>query len=201
MRYDEIRNQLKTGDVVLFGGATTPFGLAIQLATDSDWTHVGLITRLSGEEGDVLALWESAGLLKAKDLQTGRIDWGVQLTLLSDRIRQHPGTVAVRPLKEPLRDKELDKLKELRSKWRAKPYERRVSQLIGAAFDSLDWLTGGSQTDISSFFCSELVAESFIRLGRFGKRPPSSEYTPADFDKGRKDWVDDILSEPIEVKA
>ena len=40
---------------------------------------------------------------------------------------------------------------------------------------------GASDEDLSSLFCSELVAEAYQRIGLLGDSVPSSEYTPGDF--------------------
>ena len=55
--------------------------------------------------------------------------------------------------------------------------------MIKAAYDGP---LGHNQEDLSSLFCSELVAEAYQRLGLLPKPPqglPSNEYTPRDFAK------------------
>jgi hypothetical protein len=37
------------------------------------------------------------------------------------------------------------------------------------------------RTDVSSLFCSEYVAESFLRAGLLPKSPVSNNYVPGDF--------------------
>jgi len=56
---------------------------------------------------------------------------------------------------------------------------------------------------LSSLFCSEYVAESFIRVGLLPKNPPSNAYTPQDFNhstvRGRMKQ-NATLEEPVFIK-
>ena len=59
-------------------------------------------------------------------------------------------------------------------------------ELIKAAYDG--WL-GENQEDLSSLFCSELVAESYQRMGLLSSASsalPSNEFTPKDFSSDGK---------------
>jgi len=46
-----------------------------------------------------------------------------------------------------------------------------------------DGIGGRNQKDLTSLFCSELLAETYIRMGLLPEDPkhPSNEYTPKDF--------------------
>ena len=58
---------------------------------------------------------------------------------------------------------------------------RRSIELFKAAYDG--WF-GQNEEDLSSLFCSELVAEAYQRMGLIsdGKKAlPSNEFTPKDF--------------------
>jgi hypothetical protein len=41
------------------------------------------------------------------------------------------------------------------------------------------------EENLSSFFCSELVAEAYRRMGLLPEHPPANEYTPRDFSSER----------------
>ena len=77
----------------------------------------------------------------------------------------------------------LEALSALRLKLRDRPYETKKLELMRAALDGpFDRL--GSSEDLSSLFCSELVAEAYQAMGilpEHGGGKPSDEYTPGDF--------------------
>jgi len=54
--YKKIRPKLKTGDIALFSSKGV-FAKAIQWATKSKWSHVGMVINIEG--WDLVLLWES----------------------------------------------------------------------------------------------------------------------------------------------
>ena len=73
-------------------------------------------------------------------------------------------------------------LMQLRKELAGKEYEKDTLELIKAAYDGP---FGHNEEDLSSLFCSELVAEAYQRLGLLNNEKPSNEYTPADFSEKR----------------
>src|SRR5690349_5530226 len=73
--YDELRDQLDSGDLVLFAG-TSRFSAAIKKLTRSHWSHVALVARAPG--GPPL-LWEATLDTDFPDLVTGEMAPGVNL--------------------------------------------------------------------------------------------------------------------------
>ncbi|MEM1098433.1 MAG: hypothetical protein AAGH92_06540 [Planctomycetota bacterium] len=183
--YEAIRPRLKTGDVVLFSGRA-PVSRLIQWVTGGPWSHVGLIVRLR-EFDDAVMLWESTTLTDVSDVQRGRPVRGVQLVPLSQRLVQYDGDVAVRQLHRPLTFGQRDRLAALRHRLSRRPYEQRELELLRSAID----LVGPpNREDLSSVFCSELVAEAYQAMGLLAEPPdgpPSNEYTPMDFAEARSD--------------
>ena len=174
--YSAIRHELDTGDIVLFRGHTL-FSRLIQRATRSAWSHVAMVMRLP--EYDMLALYESTGLGTLPDMISGEVRRGVQLVPLSERVRACSGAIAVRRLVGvTLGRSERGALMDLRRELRGRPYERSLVDLARAVYDGAG---GANAEDLSSLFCSELVAEAYQRLGLLGDGIPSSEYTPGDF--------------------
>ena len=174
--YQNIRNDLKTGDLVLFAGRGL-VSATIKYSTFSKWSHVGMIINMP--EYDFVTVWESTTLSKAMDLETHAPRSGVQLVPLSARVRTYNGEIAVRQL-EGLEPNHIDVngLMELRKEVSRRPYEQSKLELIKSAYDGP---FGHNEEDLSSLFCSELVAEAYQRMGLLSEQKPSNEYTPADF--------------------
>jgi len=174
--YSDIRNDLKTGDLVLFSGRAK-FSKLIRFATCSRWSHCGLIVKLP--EYDFVTVWESTTLSNIEDLATNELTKGVQLVALSDRVAKYNGEIAIRKLEgDTLTSTALMKLMNLRAQLKGKKYERSKMELFKAAYDGP---LGHNSEDLSSVFCSELVAEAYQALGLVSEVKSSNEYTPADF--------------------
>ena len=178
-KYEDIRGDLRTGDIILFSGKGG-ISHAIKLTTNSKWSHVGMVLRLP--ESQAAFLWESTTLTNLKDAIDGRVKRGVQLVLLSDRVRTYDGEASIRHLHGYTVDNHSYlNLMQFRQEVRGRAYEQDKLELIRAAYDGP---FGHNQEDLSSLFCSELVAEAYQRLGLLQQPPqglPSNEYTPRDF--------------------
>ena len=91
------------------------------------------------------------------------------------------------------------KLMDLRKELRGKHYERSKVELFKSAYDGP---FGHNKEDLSSIFCSELVAEAYQRLSLLTEKKSSNEYTPADFSEKRMKELqgDFYLSKEITLK-
>jgi hypothetical protein len=67
---------------------------------------------------------------------------------------------------------------------RGRPYERNRLELFRSVYDGP--LGRNRKEDPTSFFCSELVAEAYQRMGLLPASPSASEYTPRDFSSARR---------------
>ena len=183
-KYEDIRSSLKTGDIVLFSGnkGIAPF---IRLCTRSKWTHVGMVYK----RGEDIFLWESTKIGKVVDSEMGKKINGVQLPLLSERIRRFPGEVAIRPISREIDEDMVRKLYDFRQKVKGKKYDNNTITLLMAAYDGIfipEEFVPDASNDLSSFFCSELIAATYQKIGLIPSKPPPSEYTPADFSEHGK---------------
>ena len=185
-KYDTERAKINTGDIVLFSGKGN-ISHGIKLVTNSKWSHVAMAVRLP--EWDTVMLWESTTLSSLADVIDGTKKSGVQLVLMSDRLKIYNGEATVRHLQGVDVDQNLKlkkKLMDFRKSVRNRPYEKSKIELIKAAYDGP---FGYNEEDLSSLFCSELVAEAYQQMGLLPDAPKglsSNEYTPKDFsDKGR----------------
>lgn len=179
--YDNIRDTLKTGDIVLCSGKGT-VSTIIKAFSRSRWSHVGMVLRLPAEFDFVLC-WESTTLGKLKDVYANEPKKGVQLVPLSERVRTYDGEIAIRQLSGiDLTNSHIAELNALRREMRGKPYEQDRLELFKSVYDGPG---GANEEDLSSLFCSELVAEAYQRLGLLPSAKPSNEYVPADFSEDR----------------
>ncbi len=178
---ESLRAALRTGDLVLFsgkGGASA----GIKWATFSRWSHVGMIVVLP--EYDLVTVWESSTIATLPDIDTNAPNKGVQLVPLSGRLEQYDGEIAVRQLQDvEFSQENIRSLMQLRRELAGRKYEEEKLQLICAAWDHA---FGRNTEDLSSLFCSELVAEAYQRLGLLDEDKPSNEYVPADFSDRRE---------------
>jgi hypothetical protein len=184
-KYEEIRGQLQTGDIVLFSGRGRA-SQGIKWLTLCPWSHVGMVLRMppgAGPLADTVLLWESTNFDNLKDVLEGVARRGVQLVLLSERVQVYPGEIAVRPLSVQRDEAMFEALSALRMKLRNRPFEEKKLELLRAALDG-PFERWRSSEDLSSLFCSELIAETYQALGLLPDHPdakPSNEYTPRDF--------------------
>ena len=184
-KYEEIRGQLQTGDIVLFAGKGG-VSAGIKWLTFCPWSHVGMVVCAPPESGplaDTVLLWESTNLDNLKDALDGVARRGVQLVLLGERIQTYPGEIGIRMLSAHREPAMLEALSALRMKLRDRPYEQKKLELMRAALDG-PFERLRNPEDLSSLFCSELVAEAYQAMGLLTDHPaakPSDEYTPRDF--------------------
>lgn len=178
--YQEIRERLKTGDLLLFSG-TSAMSTAIKFSTRGKWSHVGMVVRLPAR-GDEPFVWESTTLVDVADAETGLARPGVQLVPLAERVATYQGEVTLRPLNRPLTPPMLARLEEVRQRLAGAEFERSRLQQLRAVYDGPGGTSPGE--DLSSVFCSELVAEAYQAMGllpEWPEGPPSNEYVPLDF--------------------
>jgi hypothetical protein len=184
-KYEEIRSQLQTGDIVLFSGKGG-MSEGIKWVTFCEWSHVGMVLRMPPDAdplADAVLLWESTNRDDLRDAVDGVVRRGVQLVLLSERVESYPGDIAIRQLSVHREPAMLEALSALRMKLRSRPFEQRKLELLRAVLDGpFDRLQ--SPEDLSSLFCSELIAEAYQAMGLLPDElqgRPSGEYTPRDF--------------------
>ncbi len=173
--YDTARKKTQTGDLILFAGKGG-ISSTIKWFSGSKWSHVGMAVVLPG--CDVVLLWESTMISDLKEFDTGKLVKGVRLVVLSEAVQKYEGEIAIRHLTVNRTPKMLDDLWKFRDLVRNRPYEESALELIRAAYDGP---FGANVEDLSSIFCSELVAESYQVMGLLSEDVPSNEYTPGDF--------------------
>ncbi len=203
--YDKIRDELDTGDCVLFsgkGGVSSVikfFSMKFNKISDPKsplWSHLGMVVK--SEELGCVFLWESTTLSDVEDYESGKHVRGVQLVLLSERLKTYNGEVAVRRLECERTPEMMSILKDLREELRGRPYEKKKLQLIKAAYDGK---FGMNEEDLSSIFCSELFTECYQRWGFISKSVPSNEYIPVDYSTLTKKVDKDLLNASLKPES
>jgi len=131
------------------------------------------------------------------DIETGKVTQGVELIPLKHKIFSGwYNRVAIRQLivSESERISMTEHLLQFKKELGERPYEQSKLQLIRSALDfHQDYFTflKNKEEDLSSLFCSELVAAAYQRMGllEFDKTSEnyktSNEYTPDDFTSHR----------------
>ncbi len=178
-KYNYIRNTLETLDIVLFSGEGI-ISNGIKLATGNKWSHIGVVFNI--REVDMVCLLESTTLSSVEDVITGKGFSGVQIVPLSQRVLTYQGDISIRQLSgftKLLYHKEV--LNKFRRNYHGVPYEQNKIELVKSAYDG-PW--GDNVEDLSSLFCSEVVAELYQKMDLLPEGVPSNEYTPANFAKG-----------------
>ncbi|MDJ0722773.1 MAG: hypothetical protein QNJ04_14155, partial [Desulfobacterales bacterium] len=181
-RYDQIRDVLQTGDILLFS-SDSPIMRLWKRLTACHWTHVGIAMRSA--ETDQLLLWESTPLKTICDVHSHRAQSGVQVVLLSLRTATYKGEVSYRQLDFSQADAGVTredlsrKLMAFRKLVKDRPFEADLGKILKAFID----ITRSRKraADYSRLFCSELVAAGFKHAGFIDEGLPDEEYTPKDF--------------------
>lgn len=174
--FDELAPSLDSGDLVLFGGVSR-FCRAIQRFSGCKWSHVALVAR--PRAGGPILLWEATLGTDIADLVTHEISPGVHLYDLAHWIRHYGGETAIRRLTVERTDKMRLALLAFYYEARDRPFERNRLEFLRSVYDGP--LGRIRREDPSSFFCSELVAEAYQRMGLLPAAPPANEYSPRDF--------------------
>ncbi len=183
---EQVQRTLNTGDIMLFSASNFQSWM-VRVATCSPYSHVAMVVRsraLSdasrGAHGP-LYVWHSPAtrIHGVPDVLTAGEKTGPQLNDLSLLMRNAFCRVHLRRLRHQRTDVSTPALLRWMRKEVPKRYERSFWQLAKSAYDGPG---GGNRRDLSSYFCSELVAQAYIEAGLLDPAmQPSNEYTPADF--------------------
>jgi len=191
--YDEIHATLQTGDLILFHGQLLPSELT-EFLQQSKWSHVAMVVRPKdvGIDYPSLLLWESNTLVNLEDVCLHRSKTGPMLVDLKSRIKTdkakgYDNLFQVRDLNagEFGRDRNAVhfKLKEFILKAHSDDYPKTEMRMVK------DFLSGrfrGMDPEPSKYFCSELIAATYMHMGLLTKDYVPNSYEPKDF-SDRKD--------------
>lgn len=192
--WEDFAATAETGDLALFSGQSL-ISSAIKIAElGSNWSHIGMFVRTQSGQ---LRIWESTNADGQKDLLSGTQKGGVRLVDAETAVRAYLASAdqamvvarrlyvdrRVVPMIHP--SKRIPQLERFMKAVQRLPYEQDPVELMRAS-ELARWLElVYAWRSRSSFFCSELVACSYIQLGLLPDENESirdaSLYTPMDF--------------------
>ena len=184
MMYEEIRDHLRTGDVIGFSGKGRASNI-IKAGTFCDISHVGMVYKTLG---DRVVIMESTSLNDIADCETGEFIKGVQKQYLSDRLDTYDGQVYWYPLNKPI-ENDIAMIG-----WLADVHGKKVPyDTVQAICSALDILVPDNKEDFTRLFCSEMVCRALQLGGVVSDELNASEQTPADVIKY------DCLDERVQI--
>jgi RasGEF domain/C2 domain len=166
--------RLRTGDIVLVSSRRA-MTFATKVLTRSRWDHVAMVVQVDGM------------LLMLEALYPG----GVQMNTLEARLGyelENGCTVGIRRLRYDSNEHERAIVASLRlflADVLGRPYERNLFEMLRAAMPG----QSNADDDLSSLFCSELIAAALQRMGFLTDEVSSNNYTPASFSHAKMDML------------
>ncbi|MBK7550924.1 MAG: ATP-binding protein [Syntrophaceae bacterium] len=183
INYGDVSYRFQTGDIVLFKG--------LYLDRDQrphpseNWTHAGMIVKIPGSEEPLL--WESTPLESITDRILGFRKGGPQLVSLRERLVTYETDVyAWRPLRVARSPEMIRLMFEYIYKVHRLPFPAQI-EVIRRVIQTRFFLRWWPRKPVyRSIFCTELIAETYSRMGLLPETPPASAYLPLDFSERRK---------------
>jgi hypothetical protein len=204
--YAALAPLLKTGDIVIMRGDSR-FQQVLEVLTGSPYIHSAMVvlSKDIGMKDDAasILLWESTPYAITEDQKLHKPKTGPTLTALETRINDelagnHFDAFVFRQLSAPLGPQNFDGLKQAIQKLYPDQFPTDfwffVKGIIGRLFNR--------ELKRSSFFCSELVAYSYQRMGILSNEHPPDYYEPKDFsEKGHMHLLENLsLGEELNLE-
>lgn len=180
--YSEIKDSLKTGDLVLFSGKYTMSKLVEKLER-SKWSHSAMVVRLPGYDEPLL--YEATALTNLEDLLHHDYITGPKVVKLIDRLKTYgqdvipyePPTYAVRILDKPLTEADTEIIIDILNKLHGlpNPDEKRM------IFETIVGRYLFIKTKMKDITCSGFISYTYKKLGLLKSLKPINGYMPKDF--------------------
>lgn len=183
--FDEIRDTLRTGDLILFHGMSRNSKLN-ELLTDSPWSHVGMVIRpedIGIKSSARLLLWESNTLVNLKDVELNEAKIGpmlvdLQQRLITDLEDKKDNLFKVRFNTCDISQEMLEKLKLFIKAVHMDTFPKTDFDLRKEFFEGVFL---NKEVNNGDYFCSKLIADTYIHMGILTSKYPSNSYGPKDF--------------------
>jgi len=160
--------RLRPGDIVLLSHARID-GVLVSAGTASRWNHVGII--IPGNGDNMMFFEATVDGVSISNLEDCLLGWRRSLPGITFGFRR---LTNVNPLERVIME---EKLKSFAQQNVDKPYESNIIDIAKALFNA------NRKEDYSSFFCSELVAACWKKIGLLSQDKISSNYFPSTFGK------------------
>jgi signal transduction histidine kinase len=183
VNYDDVAFRLQTGDIMLFKGLYLDRDQ--QPHPSENWTHAGLIVKIPEQEEPLL--WESTPLESITDRILGLRKGGPQIVSLRERLLTYETDVyAWRQLRVVRSPEMLRALYSYVYQVHRLPFPAQI-EVIRRVIQTRFFLRWWPRRRIyRSIFCTELIAETYMRMGLIPETPPASAYLPLDFSERKK---------------
>ena len=179
--FKEIKSQLQTGDLILHSSSHLT-SLGTKMITQSEYTHVAMI--LIMKDADEILVYQSANQPCAVDYYDKTMKSGVQVNSLDEHVKNYEGKMWIRRLEIQRTPNMLSELEKFRKTVEGRSYEESFLEKSKSA---IDFILPENKENLSSIFCSELIAEAYQSMGILQKNEEggqsSNEYVPKDFAK------------------
>ncbi|PKM49423.1 MAG: hypothetical protein CVV02_16290 [Firmicutes bacterium HGW-Firmicutes-7] len=180
--YEEIKNRLKTGDIVLFSGKYT-MSKMVEKLEHSRWSHCGMVVRLP--EYDEPLIYEATALTNLEDLVHHDHITGPKVVNLLERLKTYgqdvepyePPTYAVRLLDKPLPEADMDILNELLKELHGLPNPDEKRMIFEVLVGRYLYI----KTKMKDITCSGFISYTYKKLGLLKSLKPINGYMPKDF--------------------
>lgn len=186
---NDFLSNLQSFDIVLMKGLLVTSKEA-QSLTNSIWAHSGMVVLagdldLPGIDPNARLYWEANTADTATDLISNTLKEGPQLVYLEDRIVhnywvQYDGAFCARKLNYPRQASMIATLKQVMQATHPDGLPVTNGQYLELPY----FLMGRFQNLPSppgTFFCSQLLAHTYMALGLLTQQYPDNSYVPADF--------------------
>ncbi|MGQ8874739.1 hypothetical protein [Paenibacillus sp. TSA_86.1] len=178
VKYAEIEPRLKTGDMLLCHSVIHE-SIMIEFIEGSAWSHIGMVVRLP--QYDYPLLWESTAFENLNDVLLGEKKTGPMLVPLHERIQTDVDQLwdpmfAFRLLNGPCTPEMEEELNNLIQEVHEGQFPKEREMLESVAEGKL-----GISSHSPNLFCSQLFAETYMRMGLLSTERVPNSYWPVDF--------------------
>lgn len=183
--YDEIKEELKTGDIILFHGVLLSSELN-EVLTGGQWSHVGMVIRpedIGINDSEGLLLWESNTLVNLQDVELNKSKMGPMLINLRQRLitdvkDKKDSKFQLRYNQCQISEKMIEKLKLFIKEVHSDTF---VKTSLDMKIEFLEGRIFNKKINNNDYFCSELIADTYIHMGLLTTKYPANSYEPKDF--------------------
>lgn len=184
--FQEIKGDLKTGDIVLMHGIHLSSRL-IEKIEDCPWSHAAIIIKGSDIGLDVgendLLLWESDTETPVDDVILKKPKPGPMLVKFEERLKYNftHGEDSKCAIRHLYTERTKSMFEVFMQKTLKQAHEKNFPDHIHEFTNPLRGRILKQDTGLDTFFCSELVAFTYKNWGLLTSSHPMNSYAPGDF--------------------